>query len=199
MAKKQSKGGIVLKVICVLLALAVIGVGVWFVFKHTNGFKDDFKTFYVECNGKRIGTESKAELVRGQKYTYTVTYPFGAGKGEAYTVKVVPNAEANFTYEAAGEQTAWKDAGELTAAFGLEKKESSFIFTVSEDVTLSSVVQSLHEGKAVTLPSEESFPNKYFYTLVISSKNDAVKFEVDFKLKEPDITISLDPSEIVFS
>ena len=52
----QSKGQTAAKVIGVILVLALLAGIVAVIHRFTNGFNEDFKTFYVECNGEQILT-----------------------------------------------------------------------------------------------------------------------------------------------
>lgn len=62
----QSKGQTAAKVIGVILVLALLAGIVAVIYRFTNGFNEDFKTFYVEYDGEQILTaDSKLHLVRG--------------------------------------------------------------------------------------------------------------------------------------
>ena len=50
----QSKGQIAAKVIGVILVLLLLAGIVAVIYRFTNGFNEDFKTFYVEYDGEQI-------------------------------------------------------------------------------------------------------------------------------------------------
>ena len=86
-------------VIIVLIAALAVGL----IFKFTNGFNEEFKTFYLEQDGKQILTsETERSFLRGESYRYEVKYTFDSGKSESkgYNVKVVPNVKFNLTFNA---------------------------------------------------------------------------------------------------
>ena len=47
----------VAKIIAYVAIALVVVLGVGLVYKFTNGFNEDFKTFYIEYGGKQILTE----------------------------------------------------------------------------------------------------------------------------------------------
>ena len=49
----QSKGQTAAKVIGVILVLALLAGIVAIIYRFTNGFNEDFKTFYVEYDGEQ--------------------------------------------------------------------------------------------------------------------------------------------------
>ena len=60
----QSKGQTAAKVIGVILVLLLLAGIVAVIYRFTNGFNEDFKTFYVEYDGEQILTaDSKLHLV----------------------------------------------------------------------------------------------------------------------------------------
>ena len=62
----KTDGKIVAKVIGVILVLLLLAGLVAIIYKFTNGFNEDFKTFYVEYGGKQIlTTESEMHLTSG--------------------------------------------------------------------------------------------------------------------------------------
>ncbi len=67
-------------VIIVLIAALAVGL----IFKFTNGFNEEFKTFYLEQDGKQILTsETERSFLRGERYRYEVKYTFDSGKSES--------------------------------------------------------------------------------------------------------------------
>ena len=50
----QSKGQLAAKIIGIILVLLLVAGLIAVIYKFTNGFNEDFKTFYVEHEGKQI-------------------------------------------------------------------------------------------------------------------------------------------------
>ena len=135
----QSKGQTAAKVIGVILVLALLAGIVAVIYRFTNGFNEDFKTFYVEYDGEQILTaDSKLHLVEGQMHRFDVKYTFDAGNSEPkdYNVKVVPNATRDFDFTVDGERYLYSKENDLTSAFGLNKQDTYFELVLPEDFTL---------------------------------------------------------------
>lgn len=184
----------------VLIALALVAT-VGLIYKFTNGFNEDFKTFYVEYDGKKIlTTESKLTLKKSQLHTFTVKYTFDSDKTEPkdYKVKITPNVTRDFDYTVAGERYLFSKTGELTQAFGLNKEQTQFSLTLPKDFGLKTVLQSLYGGKTVVIPEDAETSNPYPYRLTVSSYNDKVIFRIDIKVSAEITDITLDKDEIVF-
>lgn len=72
----QSKGQKAAKVIGVILVLLSLAGIIAIIYRFTNGFNEDFKTFYVEYDGEQILTaDSKLHLVEGQTHRLTSSTP----------------------------------------------------------------------------------------------------------------------------
>lgn len=180
----------IIRVIAVFLVCALLAGAVVAIYRFTNGFNEDFKTFYLECNGERIfSSENRMQFRRGSKYRFDVNYTFDVGKGEVrdYTVKIVANAEYSFDYIVDDERLSWKGEEEITQAFNLQKEDSFFTLTLPDDFTARGVLQSLYAGKEIELDpaKDEELKEKYLYTLVVSSYNEAVIYTIDFSVYFP--------------
>ncbi len=190
------------KIIAYVLIALVLVAAVGLIYKFTNGFNEDFKTFYVEYAGKQILTaDSKLDLKKAQTHTFTVKYTFDSEKSEPkdYKVKITPNITRDFDYTVNGEKYLFSKTGELTSAFGLEKEQSQFSLTLAADFDLQKALQSINGGKTVVIPADAETNNPYPYRLSVSSYNEKVVYHIDLKIVEADVTdITLNPSEIIF-
>lgn len=183
---------IITSVVIVLLVALAIGL----VFKFTNGFNEDFKTFYLEHNGKQILTsETETSFKRGEQYRYEVKYTFDSGKSEpkGYSVKVMPNTKLDFTFTADGKQYVYANAKELTSAFNIKKEDSAFTISIPNELKLQTVLEKVY-GKTV----EVEEPRGYLYTLIVSSYNEKVTYYINFGTKVTIDGIEIDQSGIVF-
>ena len=197
----QSKGQTAAKVIGVILVLALLAGIVAVIYRFTNGFNEDFKTFYVEHDGEQIlTTNSQMHLVSGNTYHFEVKYTFDTGNSEPkdYNVKVIPNAERDFDFTVDGERYLYSKENDLTSAFGLNKQDTYFELTLPEDFTLQYALQSCYPGKEVIVPEEAEQGNPYPYTLVISSYNESVVYRIDLSVGEEVTCVTLDPEQIIF-
>ena len=198
----QSKGQTAAKVIGVILMLALLAGIVAVIYRFTNGFNEDFKTFYVEYDGEQIlTTESEMRLVSGNTHRFNVKYTFDTENAEPkdYNVKVVPNAERDFDFTVDGERYLYSKEGDMTAAFGLNKQDTYFELVIPEDFSLQYALQSCYPGQTVVVPSEAENGNAYPYTLVVSSYNESVVYRIDLSVGAEVTGVTLDPEQIIFT
>lgn len=183
----QSKGQLAAKIIGIILVLLLVAGLVAVIHKFTNGFNEDFKTFYVEHEGKQIlSKNSEMTFTKGKTHRFDVKYTFDTQQSEArdYSVEIVPNAEQDFEYTVDGEPYLYSKAGDLSAAFSLKKQKSYFEITLREDMSVQSVLETA-----------DVFP----YVLCISSYNGNVSYRIAFGLGAEVTGITLDPPSIVFT
>ena len=192
------------KIISSALLLLVL-VGVIGVISHfTNGFKEDFKTFYVTYAGEGImSTNSKVILPRGEEHRFDVTYIFEDLDEEAepkdYHVEIVSNVEKGneFAYTVDGGKVTYVDGMYLTKAFKLDKQDRYFTLTLPENISLEKVLESVY-GKEVETPKDEDCADPYLYTLVVTSYDESVRYYIDFSLDSQVTKIQLYPNKVVF-
>ena len=76
----------------VLVVIIIVGV----VARFTNGFTDDFKTFYLKVEDEEIMSGSGGyEITRAKPMQVEVkyTFSFATDENKGYNVKIVPNAD----------------------------------------------------------------------------------------------------------
>ena len=198
----QSKGQLAAKIIGIILVLLLVAGLVAVIYKFTNGFNEDFKTFYVEHEGKQILSEnSEMTFTEGKTHRFDVKYTFDTGQTEArdYSVEIVPNAEQDFEYTVDGETYLYSKAGDLSAAFSFKKQKSYFEITLREDMTIQSVLETVYPGQQVEVPETAADENPFPYTLIVSSYNGNVSYRIAFDLGTDVTGITLDPSQIIFT
>ena len=198
----QSKGQLAAKIIGIILVLLLVAGLVAVIHKFTNGFNEDFKTFYVEHEGKQILSEnSEMTFTKGKTHRFDVKYTFDTQQSEArdYSVEIVPNAEQDFEYTVDGEPYLFSRAGDLSAAFSLKKQATHFEITLREDMTIQSVLETVYPGQQVEVPGTAADENPFPYALIVSSYNGNVSYRIAFNLGADVTGITLDPSQIIFT
>lgn len=198
----QSKGQLAAKIIGIILVLLLVAGLVAVIYKFTNGFNEDFKTFYVEHDGEQIlSADSETTFTEGKTHRFDVKYTFDTQQSETrdYSVEIVPNAEQDFEYLVDGETYLYSKAGDLSAAFSLKKQKSYFEITLREDMTIQSVLEAVHPGQQVEVPENAADENPFPYTLIVSSYNGNVSYRIAFDLGADVTGITLDPSQIIFT
>lgn len=198
----QTKGKTAAKIIGIILVLLLLAGLVAIIYRFTNGFNEDFKTFYVEYGGEQIlTTESEMHLTSGNTHRFDVKYTFDTENAEpkGYNVKVVPNAQRDFDFTVDGERYLYSKQGDMTAAFGLKKSDTYFELVIPEDFSLEYALQSCYPGKEVVVPEEAADANSCPYMLVVSSYNDSVVYHIALSVGAEVTGVTLDPDHIIFT
>ncbi len=182
----------------ILILVAVVGL----VYRFTNGFNEDFKTFYIEQDGKQIlSSSSTMKLETNSMYRFDIKYTFDTEQSEPkdYSVKVVPNASRDFDFTVDGERYLYSKQGDLSSAFALNKQDTYFEISTKTEMSLQNVLQSCYPDKEVIVAKEAEESNTYPYTLLVSSYNESVVYKIDFCIDVRVTGVALNPSEIIFT
>lgn len=178
------------KVIGYILLIALLIAGVGFFWRYTNGFNEDFKTFYLEYGGERILTSSSAlDLTGGTEARFDVKYTFDLAEKEprGYSVKIAANAEEDFDFRVDGKNYAWSRQTDITEAFDIERDDDYFVLNLPLDCSPKDILETLYDGSEIetgTLPEAARY-----YTLVVTSYNGEEFCEIDFSIHDPRYTI----------
>ena len=196
MIKRKSAGWITY-VGALLVVIIIVGV----VARFTNGFTDDFKTFYLKVEDKEIMSSSGGyEITRAKPMQAEVkyTFSFATDENKGYNVKIVPNAadkSRDFSFTVSGESKLFQSLQDLTDGFEIEKSESSFRVTPKGE-NLTGVLQAIYP-ELDTAHIEEKAYNDMF-ALVVSSYNEKSSVTIYFTLSSKVSGIRLDKEAIVF-
>lgn len=132
------------KTIAFILVVAVL-VGVFmFVRKYTDGFKTDFKTFYVKIDEQAYYSTTSNMYFEG-KVTFDVEYTFGKLQGDNkadfdYVIEPI----ADFTYIANGTKYSFADITNEELATLLSVKKGTSSLTVSFPSTIAGMLAAHH-------------------------------------------------------
>lgn len=182
----------------ILILVAVVGL----VYRFTNGFNEDFKTFYIEQDGKQIlSSSSTMKLETNSMYRFDIKYTFDTEQSEPkdYSVKVVPNASRDFDFTVDGARYLYSKQGDLSPAFALNKQDTYFEISTKTEMSLQNVLQSCYPDKEVIVPKEAEESNTYPFTLIVASYNESVVYKIDFCIDVRVTGVALNPSEIIFT
>lgn len=186
MSNKKSNS--IVTVVSFLIVALLVAVGIGVILKYTNGGNESFKTFYVQYGNDKIlssETGKKMKLESEKLYYFEVGYTFDVGNEEPrdYSVCVVPNTKVNFSFSVDGKPFYWKgDVPELSQYFGLKKLPTSFSLFVPSNTSLQTILQGVYAGKTVEVPTMEEIGTEYLYTLVISSYNGKIAYQINISL-----------------
>ena len=196
MIKRKSAGWLAYVGI-VLVAIILVGV----VARFTNGFTDDFKTFYIRVDGKEIMSSAGGyEITQAKPMQVEVkyTFSFATDENKGYNVKIVPNASEkskDFSFTVNGENRQFQAETDLTDGFEIEKSESSFRVTPKGE-NLTGVLQAIYPGLDMAHIEEKAYND--MFALVVSSYNEKSSVTIYFTLSSKVSGIRLDKEAIVF-
>ena len=196
MLKRKSAGWLAYVGI-VLVLIVLVGVAARF----TNGFTDDFKTFYVKVEDKEIMSGSGGyEITRAKPMQVEVkyTFSFATDENKGYNVKIVPNAadkNQDFSFTVNGESKSFQSLQDLTDGFEIEKSETSFKITPKGE-NLTGVLQAIYPGLDTAHIEEKAYND--MFALVVSSYNEKASVTIYFTLSSKVTGVRLDKEAIVF-
>ena len=196
MIKRKSAGWLAYVGI-VLVVIIIVGV----VARFTNGFTDDFKTFYLKVEDKEIMSSSGGyEITRAKPMQVEVkyTFSFATDENKGYNVKIVPNAadkNQDFSFTVSGESKSFQSLQDLTDGFEIEKSETSFKVTPKGE-NLTGVLQAIYPGLDTAHIEEKAYND--MFVLAVSSYNGKSSVKICFTLRSKVTGIRLNKEAIVF-
>lgn len=178
------------------ILVGMLCTGMFGIFSQlSNSFSDDFiedtivgssgeyTSFYLTHEKKNIYRDTNMTFTANKDYRFDVKYTFDFLYSEkpTYNVKIISNAKNNaFQFTVNGESQFYLDGIDFSQAFSLQKYDSFFVFEVSKDLTLEAVLSTVYGGKTVEAPLLSVFENPYLFTLVVSSYDEKVVYNIDF-------------------
>lgn len=189
----MSKAVKVIAVIVFLILLGIAGLGIYFAYKYSDGFKTTPKSFYLEINGKRY-FENTDGLTLGD-VQIDVRYAFDElTKKSGYTYKVKPAGE-DFAYLVDGSPYNYLGIEDLSAGFNIACDDFGLTLKC-KNKKVKDVLQQLYPGQEVTVPSSEE--NGCRYKLVVISVDGEQEIALTFQCAFDIDGIELDKPSIVF-
>lgn len=182
-----------------LLGLLVVGV-IGFVAYFTNGFKSDFKTFYITVDGKDImESDDGYKVSKGKPLEIKVKYVFSGATNQKkeYSVKVVPNTidGRDFTFSDGKEEKSFQSVEDITSGFDIKKTENGF--TVSpKGNALEEVLKSVYPNGKFDNVNEKGYEN--MFTLVVTSYDGNASVKLNFSLLSKVCDVTLNKEGILF-
>lgn len=193
--KKASKA--IAYILIILLLIGSIGL----IFALTNGFSEDFKTFYLVCGDEEIvKTETNRDFRRDEVYRFDVKYVFDTEQTNPkdYSVKVITNAEREFTFTVDNDNYSYQSGLDLSSVFELTKEKTYFTFKIPKDMTLQTVLERIYPDKDVVVKNASILTDNYLYSLIVTSYNEKVTYKINFRLRTQVTGVEFDPTELLF-
>lgn len=179
------------KIKTILLALTVLvllAVGAGFFVRYFNPSTKKVARFTLHYDGKVI-TDSADIIFPRETVKVTAKHVFAFAESDtSFTVKVVPNADADFSFRVGGTPYKFTEVDDLTPAFGVVIENDGFTLDMRE-ITPQRVLDRLFVGE-VTLPEE--LKQAYYFTLLATSANGET-VTVNFRAFAPVTGVELKP------
>ncbi len=192
-ARRTNKLVSLIVLVIVIVIIAIIG----FVAYFTNGFSKDLETFYVEYDGAKISSDglNGLYLPSGSVAEFNVKYVIPGQSG--YRVSVVPNADNDFTFTVGGIYKDWREIGDITYNFSIDKQAEKFILFAPNSFTIAEFVKALFPGEEVII-DELPDSQKDYFIMTIQSADGAQSVNVGFRISTGVSSVTLDKGEIAF-
>ena len=185
--------GIVVYVLVVLAIVAVVGL----VYRLTNGFKTDVKTFYVTVD-KTIITDSSGGYVvtESKPLKGTVRNLSTNSESKGYTLKVVPNKVdgKDFAFIVDGKTHTYQAEENLTAGFEITADGDKFSI-VPKGNSVSEVLKQIY-GDSVSDCDDKTY--KDMFTLLVTSKDGKSEIRLNFSVSGKVTGVTLDKEVVLF-
>ncbi len=184
--------GTVVKVIILVLLIAMLCGAFYAIFKLSNGFKSDIKTFYVTIDGDIITENtSKVDLLGKTVRVHFLEDP--ANKSFGYKI-VKGSGAADFAFETAdNKQHNFLDVDDYTKAFDVSADNGSIQIRAE---SLNDIL-SRQYGGAIVFDHNSATLSGYF-ELVITSSDTKHELRLGFSVAPAADGVSITPSGIVF-
>ena len=179
--------------IIVLLLVAGVGAIAYF----TGGFTGEFKTFYINVDGKDIlSSASGYKASISEPIVVNVKYTFAEDGANGYYVKVVPNAlqGKDFDFTIDGELYSYQAEFDLTAGFDIECKDSSFV--LKPKGTLNEVMAAVYPNSEIEDLTGMGYENMFL--LVVESYTRDSTVTLAFSVEEGVSGVTITPDHIYF-
>ena len=181
----------------IILLIGMLGV----LYKCTNGFTEDIKTFYVvDENEQNISSGSDLDFKQGKSYRFGIKYVLDLNQANLkdFTVKIVANVKTTFNYEVDGQTYGCKAGMDLTSAFDLEKEQATFTLKIDNDMTMNKALEKLHPGKTVSAKIPANALERYPYALIVTSYNGKGTIKINFRINLKVTGVEFEDWELIF-
>ena len=193
---KRSSGNI-FSFLTAILVIAVIVLGGSFLYKFTNGFNEELKTFYVTINDKEVMSSANGYTVSPKtgltvKVKYALKAPENTDK--QYSVKITSNydKENNFDFIVDGKTYSFGTGEDYTKGFDITYGKDYFI--LKPKGYINDILHAVYPDKEISDCANKEFEN--MFTLTVYSYNGESSVMVLFTIKHTITGISLDKEEV---
>lgn len=203
------KKGWIIKALVGLILCLLVGAGVWFAYKYTNGFNETFKTFYISIDGNDVlTTTSRYTFEAGREYRIDVLYTFDnlnplSSDDRGYTVAVTLYADDdnNFEFTLDGDPADYSrlSGTDITDCFDLTTYGSYFLFCVPKELGMQDILSGIYPEQEVETPEGVELDTGYYFRLTVYSYNGDNAIYLISRADTPATGLTIDPDRIIFT
>lgn len=171
-----------------LAVMAALGLGIYIIWRYTNGFNEDFKTFCLTYDGEDIVAANSTMFFQESEVRFDVRYLFDFSTDDIrdYSVHIETIGEP-FEFMKDGEQALWITGTDVTEIFGLDKQPTYFTFKFPEKREIAGFLSLMYNGSdcTVTYGSADAYTAAQvtpLFRLVVESYNGKITYTVDFPI-----------------
>lgn len=182
------------QILFVLTVIAVLAVAVGFCVTLFKPSTKEFARFVLRYEDNLV-TDTADVVFPRKAVKVQARHVFEFAESDTkFTVKVVPNPKADFTFTVGATSYRFSDVDDLTPAFDIELAADGFTMDLSETTT-KSVLDKLFIG-AVTLPDDYYNKAEDFPFCVQATAANGATVSINFRAQRIPVTgIGLVPSE----
>lgn len=172
------------RIITYVFVVLFLAFGIGMIYCYTNGFSENFKTFYLEYQGEKIlSTTSTAKYTAGDQIRYDVKYTFDLAENgtQEYAVSIIPNPEADFIIMVDGVSVKWNSLQDFTSYFEILKEDSYFMINLPEDFTVTGLLSEVFGTVNISVSDDLSGD---LFLLVVSSPAVSFSYRIAFSVTE---------------
>lgn len=190
-ARRTNKIVSLIVLVMVIIIIAIFG----FVWYFTNGFSKDLETFYIEYDGAKLSDNlNGVYLLSNSSAEFNVKYIIPGQSG--YRINIAPNPDNNFTFTVDDNPKDWRNIGDITHAFTIEKQLDSFTLKLPESFSIERFVQSLYPDNKISVDELPDSSADYFI-MMISSSDGVQSVTIGFRISNGVLGVTLDKGEII--
>lgn len=198
MAKKQSKGLGIGKIITLTILLIVAGAVIYGLIFFTNGGTDSFKSFFIEIDGKIVVMDTPITLAEYTERTIKAKYLLPTNEDMTFKAKIVATDERVYSAKLSNAGTTEKinSTVDVSKQFNLKIDGENITFSIAK-WNVQEII-SAKCGEPVTLEDFTEDYTKPYFILVISSFNDKIVYKLPIMAEIPISEITIDKDNVLF-
>lgn len=163
----------------VVTVIALLAIGAGFLFKYFNPKTKEVARFCL-CYGEQTITDTADITFPKKSVTVQAKHVFGFAESDTtFTVKVIPNPNADFAFSVGSTNYRFADVEDLTPAFDVAVTKEGFTIDLTKGAEPQWVLEKLFLSP-ITLPQELN--RDYYFMLTVTSaggKTVTIKFNTE--------------------